>query len=116
MVELVLIFLSPIACGEAPDADVGRTASTATALDVDVTTPASDIGIDDAIFRRVDTQPLIVCPPDTPFMCRSQNAAGWSCSEVACAPSCEKIGCPGGWQCLDCGAGPECAPPDHSCK
>lgn len=108
------LFLLVAACGDASDEpraeQLGRTSAT-----LEVTTPASELGIDDLVFRRVDSQPLLTCPPDAPFVCRSENAAGWTCSELACAPSCEKIGCPGAYVCIDCGGGAECAPADHDC-
>lgn len=104
---LELLVPLTIACGaSATDDDVGRTSAP-----LDVTVPAVELGIDDAVFRRVDSHPLLVCPPGTPFVCRSENEIGWACSELACAPSCEKIGCPGNWECVDLGAGPQCEPP-----
>lgn len=109
MLELLLPLA--LACG-APDRvdELGRPASS-TAAALDVTVPAAELGIDDAVFRRVDSHPVLSCPPDAPFICRSENELGWTCSELACAPSCEKIGCPGNWQCIDLGAGPQCEPP-----
>ena len=103
MLELMVVL--SLACGDPVGEDVG-TASAA----LDVTTPARDIGIDDAVFRRMDsnTQPMLVCPPDSPFVCRAENAAGWTCSELACTPSCERIGCPRGLECIDRGYGAEC--------
>lgn len=104
MLELTIVM--SIACGGTAGEDVG-TASAA----LDVTRPARDIGIDDAIFRRVDSDsvPVLVCPPDSPFVCRAENAAGWTCSELSCVPTCERIGCPGGLECVDRGWGAECA-------
>jgi hypothetical protein len=105
MLELLLPVA--IACGApAPDDDLGRTSSP-----LDVTVPATDLGLDDVVFRRLDSHPQLVCPPDAPFICRAENAIGWECSEISCAPSCEKIGCPGNWQCVDLGSGPQCEPP-----
>lgn len=104
---LELLVPMAIACGApAEDGDLGRTSAA-----LDVTVPATELGIDDTVFRRVDSRVLLVCPPDAPFVCRAESAVGWACSELACAPSCEKIGCPGNWECVDLGAGPQCEPP-----
>jgi hypothetical protein len=104
---LELLFLSAIACGDpAREDDVGRTASP-----LDVTVPASELGLEDAIFQKAESDPLLLCPPHAPFICRAENDTGWACSEISCAPSCEKIGCPGNWECVDLGSGPQCEPP-----
>jgi hypothetical protein len=100
MLELLVSFA--IACGDPVREDeLGRTSAP-----LDVTVPAEEIGLDDAIFRRVDSHPFLACPPDAPFICRAETALGWACSELSCAPSCEKIGCPGNWECVDLGDGP----------
>jgi hypothetical protein len=105
MLELLVSFA--VACGApAGDEEIARTSSP-----LDVTVPATELGLDDAVFRRVDSHLVLVCPPDSPFVCRSENTLGWACSELACAPSCEKIGCPGNWVCVDLGAGVQCEPP-----
>lgn len=104
---LELLSLLAIACGDPVDeGELGRASAP-----LDITVPAAELGIDDAIFRRVDSHPVLACPPDAPFICRSENELGWACSELACAPSCEKIGCPGNWECKDLGDGPQCEPP-----
>lgn len=105
MLELLSLFA--IACGDpVDDGDLGRSSAP-----LAITVPAAELGLDDAIFRRVDSRLVLACPPDAPFVCRAENATGWACSELACAPSCEKIGCPGNWECRDLGAGPQCEPP-----
>lgn len=104
---LELLVPLAIACGDpAREEELGRTSAP-----LGVTVPATELGIDDAVFRRVDSSPVLVCPPDAPFVCRAENAHGWACSEISCAPSCEKIGCPGNWQCIDLGSGSQCEPP-----
>ena len=106
---LELTFPFAIACGDpVREGDLGRSSAP-----LDVTVPARELGLDDAVFRRVDSYsfPELACPPDAPFVCRAENATGWACSELSCAPSCERIGCPGNWECLDLGAGPQCEPP-----
>ena len=109
--ELVLFALVvACGCGSSEAEDLGRGSAS-----LDVTTPARELGIDDLIFQRVDSRPFVVCPPDSPFVCRAMNATGWTCSELACAPSCERIGCPGDFLCVDCGAGAECMPPHRAC-
>lgn len=84
MLELLLPLA--IACGDpvapSPEEELGRTSAP-----LDVTVPASELGIDDAVFRRVDSHPVLTCPLQAPFICRTdENALGWSCSEIPCPP------------------------------
>ena len=81
---LELLFPLVIACGDSVAVENVSTA----AAPLDVTVPASDLGIDDAIFRRIDSHdvPVLACPPDAPFVCRNESAFGWECSRLACPP------------------------------
>ena len=81
MLELLLPLA--IACGDpVREEELGRTAAP-----LDVTVPASELGLDDAIFRRVDSYPVLGCPIDAPFVCRTDtNTLGWQCSNLPCPP------------------------------
>jgi hypothetical protein len=79
---LELLFPFAIACGDpVREGDLGRSSAP-----LDVTVPADDLGLDDAIFRRVDSYPVLTCPIDAPFVCRAENGIGWTCSDLACPP------------------------------
>jgi hypothetical protein len=82
---LELLFPLVIACGDpVSEEQVGKAAAA-----LDVTVPASDLGIDDAVFRRIDSHdvPVLSCPPDAPFVCRTDEGSfGWECSQLACPP------------------------------
>ena len=73
-----------IACGDPVREDNLGQAS----APLDVTVPAQEIGIDDAIFQRVDSNsyPVLACPPEAPFICRTEGPFGWTCSDLACPP------------------------------
>lgn len=76
-------------------------------------TAARDVRADDVDAPAGPSAPA--CPPDAPYVCPADNARGYACSAIACAPSCERIGCPSGFACLDCGGGAECVPARHTC-
>ena len=81
---LELLVPLAIACGDPVREDnLGETSAP-----LDVTVPAQDVGIDDAIFQRVDSDsyPVLACPPEAPFICRTESAFGWTCSNLACPP------------------------------
>lgn len=82
MLELMLPLA--IACGDPVREDNLGESTTA----LDVTVPATELGIDDAVFQRVDSlsYPVLACPPDAPFVCRAESPLGWSCSNLACPP------------------------------
>lgn len=82
MLELLLPLA--IACGDPTrDEDLGETSAP-----LDVAAAAHDVGIDDAVFQRADSHsyPVLACPPEAPFICRTEGAFGWTCSKLACPP------------------------------
>jgi len=82
---LALLLPLAIACGDpAREDNLGQSSGP-----LEVTAQATDVGIEDAVFRRVDSHayPLLTCPLGAPFVCRTdENALGWTCSELPCPP------------------------------